>query len=1669
MNKKSQKEKIKGLSVTLIHWLIRITFYFFLAILFLVLLLYLPPVQQVITGKVEKYISNKTHTTFQIDAIRLNFSGRLVLRKIYLEDMEKDTLIYAGKIELDVSIPRLLKKTLEISDLNVSDVHSALYFHPENKFSNFDFLIQAFSSDNKKEPAEVPASKWKISFGNLQFENIMLDIKVFEQMELKAVLGEISLNALSNDLNKMLFNNDQIRIAQTTIDLKMNGIKNSGNKSDNQGETKALIASTRRLSMENIIFNMSYNDSVKLEVKIGEFAGKSGRLDLGAHKISTGSLNLSDSKMDLQISDPAVSDQDSLFNPKSTAWPFTDFVWDFSSEEINLDHLSLSYHNKSIPDTSKLLTNQHLELSDLSFLAQEIDLNNKYFGTNIKKFQFREKKGFHLNKLAADLSANPERFSIRDLKLETGQSNINGSLETDIRILTNPLEVNQDAPFLFSINNSYISQGDLDYFMQENPMKIYHVGSAGIQAVANGKLNNIVLNDFYLQINQNTRISSNGLLENILNQDRFSFNIRLKEFFTTTKNLIHTFPGIDSFRTYLPEKLKATGDFKGSMKNMKADLDFQTPKGNLDIEANYRKGNASQSDSIGLAFRIDQYDLRDFFEKDSLKYITMAGQAGVSGIKNRNIQAAIDLNISSLSFSDTVLNDLELTGNYNSNRADLRMVSHDSTQGLEIIAKENIEDSILNFDVSIGISGINLKNLGISRNPLVLSTKMNATGRLIQDEINGVLKVGSIHIAGSEDVEINEILVDFLLGSDSTYLDLKSENISTYFSSNLSPTTIPGKLKQFIIESVNPSDTVETSGKGRIILYIQFKKPLDKFSEVFPDFKVVYLDHISIDFDETKNYLSAEMNVPVFNYKRIKLDTLNMNFLMNDGHFKYRVDAEELEINSLDIANLTLLGERKDTLLINQFIKKDSLGVERYFVEIDLATSPDRDLLIQLNPERLLLDGNSWEVSENSMIELDDNQKKQGQIQINQGDQQLLFKIEKDSLYSLEARNFDLHYLSDFLGGDQFQLGGRLDMESEMILRDSLSSIQAKLDITDLLLNSTQLGNIQASIQDSNLNEASVDILLENQGNKIQVEGTYNPETQPNPLRLNLNLDITSLGAYETFGNGMFTKLEGKVRGNALMEGTLQNFKVNGDISLGQVGFFSEQLNNRYHIEKENLKVSNNQLQLKNFTISDSLNNDFIIDGHVDFVQKEDISFNLHILADQFTIYNASEKENSTLYGQMIMSADARATGSLASPKLNLKLAIENGTDMTYVLPPKEINLISYDDIVEFEIPDEFDTTMVLEKSNLTDTLFARFEGIDLHSDLTVKEQARFKLIIDPGSGDYIIVKGRGDLNIRYQQGSDAFLSGVYNLSGGEYRVSFYGLVQKGFTILEGSTITWTGDPDNARVNLTASHVLKTSSSGLVAAETMGLTDEEMRQYRRALPYEVKIFITGTFQKPEFKFSIDLIDEDRAAYPLVISKLNRINSPGYESQLTEQVFGLLTIGSFIPEQTADAGTGYGAALATTAAANSLNGILTNELNKLSGKYLQGVDIDFGIQTSSQMSSGNSATQTTMDVRFSKNFYNDRITIEAETSFDVGGDNYVDPTGYNYSNFQSDFAFKYDLTQKGDYKLKVFNKSSYDIIYKDIRTTGFAIIFVKDFDKLSDFKKDRKKKDQQNGK
>ncbi|MDZ7647182.1 MAG: translocation/assembly module TamB domain-containing protein [Cytophagales bacterium] len=62
-------------------------------------------------------------------------------------------------------------------------------------------------------------------------------------------------------------------------------------------------------------------------------------------------------------------------------------------------------------------------------------------------------------------------------------------------------------------------------------------------------------------------------------------------------------------------------------------------------------------------------------------------------------------------------------------------------------------------------------------------------------------------------------------------------------------------------------------------------------------------------------------------------------------------------------------------------------------------------------------------------------------------------------------------------------------------------------------------------------------------------------------------------------------------------------------------------------------------------------------------------------------------------------------------------------------------------------------------------------------------------------------------------------LIGNYTVTKGVYRLSFYDLVKKNFTLLQGSTINWNGTPKNGDLNIKAVHIVESNSIGLIGHE----------------------------------------------------------------------------------------------------------------------------------------------------------------------------------------------------------------------------------------------------------
>src|SRR5690606_6522792 len=116
--------------------------------------------------------------------------------------------------------------------------------------------------------------------------------------------------------------------------------------------------------------------------------------------------------------------------------------------------------------------------------------------------------------------------------------------------------------------------------------------------------------------------------------------------------------------------------------------------------------------------------------------------------------------------------------------------------------------------------------------------------------------------------------------------------------------------------------------------------------------------------------------------------------------------------------------------------------------------------------------------------------------------------------------------------------------------------------------------------------------------------------------------------------------------------------------------------------------------------------------------------------AENFQLINSTKEDNELIYGNASFDADATLTGDLQIPKLDARLRVDDGTDITYVLPSSAVAIEERDGVVIFvnrEDPDAI-LTRTEEKS-------ATLAGFDVNAFLKIGKKAKVTIIIDEETG----------------------------------------------------------------------------------------------------------------------------------------------------------------------------------------------------------------------------------------------------------------------------------------------------------------------------------------------
>jgi len=266
-------------------------------------------------------------------------------------------------------------------------------------------------------------------------------------------------------------------------------------------------------------------------------------------------------------------------------------------------------------------------------------------------------------------------------------------------------------------------------------------------------------------------------------------------------------------------------------------------------------------------------------------------------------------------------------------------------------------------------------------------------------------------------------------------------------------------------------------------------------------------------------------------------------------------------------------------------------------------------------------------------------------------------------------------------------------------------------------------------------------------------------------------------------------------------------------------------------------------------------------------------------------------------------------------------------------------------------------------------------------------------------------------------------LYGTYNILQGSYNFTFQRLMERRFTIQDGSSVQFRGDPFQANLDITALYRVVANLNDLDRnlAEISG---------QSTVPVNCLLYLTGPLRRPNINLDIELPNADPEIQRQVKSLM------ATEDMINRQIVYLLILSKFYTPSYAvtDQRTSDFAALASATLSTQLSKILSR------------IDDRWQIGTSIRTSDAE-FNNTEIELILSSRLLNDRVLFN-------GNFGYRDNI-YTNDAFIGDIDIEILLNRMGTWRVKAYNhyNEKYYYVKNSTQTQGLGIVYKRDFDNL----------------
>lgn len=1307
--------------------------------------------------------------------------------------------------------------------------------------------------------------------------------------------------------------------------------------------------------------------------------------------------------------------------------------------EYNNGKFSLEHYIKK--NSSNRINFSDLHLNQLNISAKSFKTVGNGINIRVDKMSFIEETGFVMENFESEIIITNNQLHFMNNRIITGQSSLKSeTVSLDFNHYGDFQRFAEKVKLNIQMENCDIHSADLAYFIPNIPLMDQELNFSGS---VKGKLSNFhgrnILMKFGAKSNLSGKFDISGLphIEDAfwfvnlseLNLDQDDFELLAEEGLIKNPEILRNIGKLGD--------INFKGVFTGFVDDFVSYGKFVTDLGmaNTDISI-IPEGPQSflfEGKLSTFNFNIGKFaELEDFLGSMDM-HVVVKGSFSQDNLFISSLEGSIQHII----LNNYDYHGVQLSGVYSKKSFDGNISIDDPNIRLDFLGLLDFSNEIPEFDFSLNIPRANLYALHFTPSDSTANLSLLMTANFkgtTADDFNGFIKLlNSRYISNGEVLEAYDFSLEAHNRPDSSWIVLQTDYLDAQIRGDyefnmflpsfkyLQAIFLPSTLKSF----------PDTTGiyQNNFSFDIHFKDT-EKISDFFfPRFKIARDATISGWFHPAVKQVLIEGSSDHFIYRGnvfYEPEFLLASEKTDELVFAFNTEDLSTNDNSVLLTDFSVHANlRKDSLQFQtSWSNNDSIQYRGSIKIISLFSLNENTGTIRsdihIYPSQIIHKNDNWVLLE-SFIKIDTNSFSFHNFSLSNQNKILsldgvISENPEDSL-KIKARGLDLKGIS--LVDHKLKFSGIVNGEARISEIYNNPRLLSEVYFINLMINEVALGDGSfISEWNSSTNSMHIEASISKEYNTpIAISGYYFTEKKSSDLKI--EVDSLNLNIFEPFTKAFSNDLRGSISGVIHMDGLMKQPNLNGELDFHNAGIKIDYTNTLYNFN-DKVELKDNDFLVQNIRVSDNTGSYAIANGLVSAKDFKSISLKLDFQTNNLLMLNLKEWQNDLFYGSINGSGSVELLGPVRS--LKIAIAVKTIGNSKFFLPldknysKQELNYINFvSDTKESE--KELRIKPVKKK-------IQNQGNLEVKINLETTPELETTLFFDPTAGGSLTVRGLGNLSINTGTSGNFNIFGDYTIDQGIFNFKLSHVINKKFEVKSGSKITFTGNTEDATLDIVGIYKIRTSLYNLFYDEA----------YRRRIPVNCEIYLSGRLDSPDIMFNIDLptADED--------TKSRLKNTINTEEDLSKQFLSLLIINSFLPDPN------YAPAGASPIQPNAV-GVTTAELlsNQLSNWVSQiSNDFDIGFH----YRPGDEVTSQEIEVAIATQILNDRVLINS--NIDVGGNQYSSTNNTNEIVGYASVEVKVD--KSGKVRVKAFTRPNDKMIYEQSINyeTGIGIFFREEF-------------------